>query len=75
MFNLAVPTKQEKKFAPLIGILSGNDERWYYIKRFWRMSFFSYVPRSYVNFIEQTGARAIAVPFDLPEEQFDYLLT
>lgn len=38
------------------------------------MGYWSYVARSYVNLIEQTGARAVAVPFDLPIKQFQYLL-
>ena len=66
--------KHQEYEAPTIGIISGNDERWYWLQRFWRMGYWSYVARSYVNLIEQTGARAVAVPFDLPIKQFQYLL-
>jgi hypothetical protein len=45
-------TATPKVEAPTIGILSGNDERWYFLQRFWRMSFWSYVARSYVNMLE-----------------------
>lgn len=34
---------------------------------------FSYIAASYIKFIESSGARAIPIPYDLPQEQLKYL--
>jgi gamma-glutamyl-gamma-aminobutyrate hydrolase PuuD len=59
---------------PLIGILIVNDERFHKTEKYWVQAYFSYVPRSYIDIVEQTGSIPILIPFDLPRDRLDYLL-
>jgi gamma-glutamyl-gamma-aminobutyrate hydrolase PuuD len=42
--------------------------------KYWQFSFNSYSARSYTDVVEQTGALAIQVPYDLAKSKLDYLL-
>jgi gamma-glutamyl-gamma-aminobutyrate hydrolase PuuD len=59
---------------PLIGILTVQDERFHNNQKFWAQAYFSYVTRSYVDLVEESGSIPIFIPFDLPIDKLDYIL-
>jgi hypothetical protein len=59
---------------PLIGIIAipashTLNNEYYNAPTYW-----SYVPKSYIDYIGQTGAMPLIIPYDLPQETLDHLL-
>jgi hypothetical protein len=59
---------------PVIGILTTIDNRFHDRERFFELSAFSFVPKSVTNWIEQTGAMPVLIPFDSEIQTLDFLL-
>jgi hypothetical protein len=71
---LAAPVTSVNLGFPLIGILTTEDNRFRDKERFFELAAFSFVSKSYVNWVEQTGAMAVIIPFDSEESTFSFLL-
>ena len=48
---MSVAAEDKKLEAPLIGIMTVNDERFHTMDKYWAFGFWSYVPRSYINYV------------------------
>ena len=70
---LTSPTMQKQE-APVIGIMTVNDERFHTMDKFWEFGFHSYFPRSYVNMVQLSGAIPVFIEFDLPISELEYLM-
>lgn len=60
---------------PLIGIVAipashTLNNEYYNAPTFW-----SYLPKSYTSYIGQTGAMPLLIPFDLPKDTLDHILS
>jgi gamma-glutamyl-gamma-aminobutyrate hydrolase PuuD len=71
---LSTPVAPVNLGFPLIGILTTSDDRFRDKERFFELSAFSFVPRSYTSWVEQTGAMPVLIPFDSELETLDLLL-
>ena len=60
--------------APLIGILMQPGDSDLKVQFPTPSEFYTYVPSSYVEWIAQTGAIPVLVPFDVPKERLDKIL-
>lgn len=65
----------DPKGFPLIGIMTipasaTLNNEYYQAPQNW-----SYIPRSYINYVTQTGAMAVLIPFDLPVQTLDRILS
>jgi hypothetical protein len=65
---------EERINTPFVGILTVQDERFHDQQKFWATGFFSYVTRSYVDLVSESGSQPIIIPFDIPLKNLDYLL-
>jgi len=60
--------------VPLIGLFTQPSSSSLSKQFFNPSDNWSFVPRSYVDWITQGGAMAIIIPFDIPSDQLDYIL-
>lgn len=72
-FNTGVRC-EEKMEAPVIGIMTVNDERFHTMDKYWAFGFWTYVARSYVNYVQLSGAFPIVIHFDAPIKELEYLM-
>lgn len=49
---------------PTVGILTTHDKRFHEKERFFELTAFSFVAKSYTQWVEQTGAMPVLIPFD-----------
>lgn len=59
---------------PTIGILTTHDKRFHNKERFFELTAFSFVAKSYTQWVEQTGAMPVFIPFDSELKTLDFLL-
>lgn len=59
---------------PLIGIIAQPASTSLNNEFFDADKHWTYIPKSYISWVSQTGAMAVLVPFDLPEDKFTHLL-
>lgn len=74
VFCSTLTASNDPKGFPLVGIMAVPashtlDNEYYKAYDNW-----SYIPRSYIRYISQTGAMAVLIPYDLPLKTLDHLL-
>lgn len=72
--TITTQSNANDKVLPLIGIIaqpasSHLDTQYYQSEQHW-----TYIPRSYADWVSQSGGMPLLIPFDLPKERLDHLL-
>jgi hypothetical protein len=74
LFALTSPIVSANYGFPTIGILTTHDKRFHDKERFFELTAFSFVAKSYTQWVEQTGAMPVLIPFDSELKTLDFLL-